>query len=89
MEDDLHSVGGIIEQIASFQCLDNRVLLVILNIVCGYGRPQVYNISQVNETKISYQELLLLNICTTLFSFTTSSSEMSSLGRISPLQQFS
>ena len=89
MEDDLHSVGGIIEQIASFQCLDNRVLLVILNIVCGYGRPQVYNISQVNETKISYQELLLLNICTTLLSFTTSSSEMSSLGRISPLQQFS
>ena len=49
MEDDLHSVGGIIEEIASFQRLDNRVLLIIHNVMCGYGRPQVYNISQDNE----------------------------------------
>ena len=39
VEDDLDSVGRIIEQIASLQSLDNWVLVVIVNIVRSYGRP--------------------------------------------------
>ena len=39
VEDDLDSIGRIIEQIASLQSLDNWVLVVIVNIVRSYGRP--------------------------------------------------
>ena len=42
VEDDLDSVGRIIEQIASLQSLDNWVLVVIVNIVRSYGRPAGY-----------------------------------------------
>lgn len=57
VEDDLHSVGRVIEEIASLECLDNRVPLIIVNIMCGYWRPEVHNISRAEGRE--YKKIFL------------------------------